>query len=239
MTKDLSLRHQELQDIQQQLSSFGSRLRELRLQHGLTLKQLAIQSGLSKAFLSRLESGNRQASISAALTLSKIFRTSLASLFELSAKEPHCTIIRSGDIVEKTINGLKYAPLTDTGRMFNVQPIRVKVPASRRGNEHYQHEGEEWIYVLHGKLTLSFLGKTYDLEEGDAAHFESHVPHRLVARGGREAEVLIVAAPNWNTAVKPGFEKQRALPFGEFLSLQEGGPIHSDLTESRRKNSKK
>jgi len=231
MTKNLPLPNAELQDIQRQLSSFGARLRQLRTQRGLTLKELAAQSGLSRAFLSRLESGDRQASISAALTLSKIFHVSLASLFELSVIEPHCTIVRSGDAVEKSANGLKYTPLSNTGGMFNVQPIRVKVSPFRRGNEHYHHEGEEWVYVLRGQLTLSLLGKTYDLDEGDSAHFESRFPHRLIARGGREAEVLVVAAPSWNGPSAPGTNNRRAIPAGGYVSLPGGGPIHSATRE--------
>jgi quercetin dioxygenase-like cupin family protein len=95
--------------------------------------------------------------------------------------------------------------------MFNVQPMRVKISPSRRGSEHYHHEGEEWVYVLHGKLTLSLIGKTYDLEEGDAAHFDSRLPHRLIARGGHEAEVLVVAAPNWSGQKNPNLRERRAI----------------------------
>ena len=69
------------------------------------------------------------------------------------------------------------------GRFFNLQPIKVTVPAWRRGNEHYHHDGEEWIYLLSGALTLSLAGKTYDLAPGDAAHFDSRLPHRLIAAG--------------------------------------------------------
>jgi transcriptional regulator with XRE-family HTH domain len=205
MTKKLPIKIQEAGDVRWQLLMFGERLRSLRLQRGLTLAKLAAQSGFSKAFLSRLESGDRQASISAALVLSKIFQVSLASLFECPVAAPLCTIVRSADAVERSVNGLRYAPLSDAGRMFNVQPMRVKIPPTRLGNEHYQHDGAEWIYVLRGKLTLSLIGNTYDLEEGDAAHFESHLPHRLIARGGRAAEVIVVAAPNWNAPNKPSF----------------------------------
>jgi len=235
MTTKLSLGHQEQEKIQQQLASFGARLRELRSQRGLTLQELADQSGLSKPFLSRLESGDRQASIAAALTLSRIFRVSLASLFEVPVADPLCTIVRAADAVEQTVNGLKYTPLSDVGRLFNVQPIRVKVSPSRRGHEHYHHAGEEWVYVLRGKLTLSLLGKTYDLDEGDAAHFESRLPHRLNARGGNEAEVLIVAAPNWNMPVNPNLNEHRAIPAAGFLSLPEGGPVRSAGKGRRKK----
>src|ERR1019366_3453027 len=180
MTTKLPKRQpKELEDqIQMQLIAFGVRLRELRLKRGWTLEELACRSSLSKAFLSRLESGGRQGLIAAALTLARIFNVSLSSLFE-SQLEP-CVIVRGADAVKKSINGLKYVPLSNAGRFFNLQPIKVTVPVSRRGDEHYHHDGEEWIYVLSGALTLSLAGKTYDLNPGDAAHFDSRLPHRLI-----------------------------------------------------------
>lgn len=212
MTTLLPVRHQELEDIQQQLSSFGTRLRELRLRRGWTLQELAARSALSKAFLSRLESGDRQASIAAALTLSRIFSVSLASLFESPVEESTCIIVRAAEAVEKNINGLKYVPLSHAGRFFNVQPLRIKISPARKGSEHYHHEGEEWVYVLSGKLTLSLAGKTYDLDPGDAAHFESRLPHRLIARGSCDAEVLVVAAPIWSPPLNLNLNQHRAIP---------------------------
>src|SRR6202142_1807827 len=128
MTKRLPGRqHPQLEEqIQSQLCSFGARLRQLRLQHSWTLEELACRSSLSKAFLSRLESGGRQASIAAALTLSRIFNVSLASLFESELATEPCVIVRAADAVEKTINGLKYVPLSNAGRFFNLQPLRIK-----------------------------------------------------------------------------------------------------------------
>jgi transcriptional regulator with XRE-family HTH domain len=222
-----------MEDMQQQLSAFGAHLRELRLQRGFTLQELAARIGLSKAHLSRLESGDRQASIAVALMLAKIFRVTLASLFEVPEPDVPCTVIRAADAVEKTAKGLKFAPLSDAGRLFNVQPMRVKVSPSRHGNEHYSHEGIEWVYVLQGKLTLSIAGKLYDLEQGDAAHFESHLPHRLIAREGREAEALVVAAPNWGTASV--FKKHSALPARRVLPLLEGKPLRQPVTKLRQK----
>ena len=212
----------ETDDIQKQLASFGARLRELRVQNRLTLQQLSEQSGLSKAFLSRLESGDRQASISAALALCRIFRVNLASLFEEPEAAHSCTIIRASDVPERSAKGLKYSFLSDAGRLFNVQPMRVKVSPSRSGDEHYQHDGEEWIYVLHGKLTLSLVGKTYDLDEGDAAHFESRLPHRLIARGGREAEILVIAAPSFSSPTSPLFKGTKR---PGLLAMPEGIPV--------------
>jgi transcriptional regulator with XRE-family HTH domain len=181
--------------IRSQLCSFGTRLQELRLRRNWTLQELADRTSLSKAFLSRLESGDRQASIAAVLTLSRIFGVSLASLFEPEQAPDPCVIVRGSEAVERKANGLAYAPLSKTSQRFNIEPIRVRISKSRHGEEHYHHDGEEWIYVLTGALTISLAGKTYDLEAGDAAHFDSTLPHRLICRSQRDAEVLLVASP--------------------------------------------
>jgi transcriptional regulator with XRE-family HTH domain len=200
--------------VQIQLDSFGVRLKELRLQRGWTLQELADQSGLSKTFVSRLETGDRQASIAAVLTLARIFGVSLASMFESQLATEPCLIVRRAEAVSKSANGLTYTPLSSADRFFNLQPIKLSVSPTRKGNEHFHHEGEEWIYILSGRLTLSLAGKTYDLEPGDAAHFDSRLPHRLIARGPHDAEVLLVASPFSETgSAAPIFAKQkRAIP---------------------------
>ena len=224
MAKELSeSQTAELEDqIQSQLNAFGARLRELRLKRGWTLEELACRSSLSKAFLSRLESGERQASIAAALTLASIFNVSLASLFESQLPTEPCVIVHGADTVKKSINGLKYVSLSHAGRFFNLQPIKVIVPVSRRGDEHYHHDGEEWIYVLSGALTLSLAGKTYDLKPGDAAHFDSRLPHRLIANGKKDAEVLLVASPVGNSSqmILPANSQHRAIPAIRLLDLK-------------------
>jgi transcriptional regulator with XRE-family HTH domain len=199
-------------EVQTQLSSFGTQLRQLRLKRGWTLQDLADKSGLSKTFLSRLESGGRQASIAAVLTLSRIFEVSLSFFFESPLALEPCVIVRRAEAEERTTNGLKYTPLSSAGRFSRLQPLRITVSPSRRGTQHYQHQGEEWIYVLSGKLILSLAGTTYNLGPGDAAHFESRLPHRLVAPGPEEAQVLVVASPDSNPNCSSVFLEHRAIP---------------------------
>jgi transcriptional regulator with XRE-family HTH domain len=181
--------------IQLQLASFGSALRDLRQSRNWSLQELASRSGLSKTFLSRLETGDRQASIAAVLTLARIFDVSLATMFEAQVASEPCLIVRGAEAVPQSVNGLTYTPLSNADRFFNLQPIRLTVSPRRKGKDHFHHDGEEWIYLLSGRLTLSLAGKNYDLEPGDAAHFDSRLPHRLVARGTGDAEVLLVASP--------------------------------------------
>jgi transcriptional regulator with XRE-family HTH domain len=198
--------------IESQLCSFGARLRELRLRRGMTLEDLAAHSALSKGFLSRLESGGRQPSIAAVLTLSRILDVSVAFFFESPLAMEPCVIVRAAEAQEGTANGLKYAVLSNAGRFSRLQPLRIRVSPSRRGSEHYHHAGEEWIYVLSGRLILSLAGRTYELGSGDAAHFESRLPHRLIAPGPEAAELLLVASPDVNPGQHPVFLEHRAIP---------------------------
>ena len=180
--------------LQGQLVSFGFRLRALRQQRRWTLDDLAQNCGLSKGYLSRLESGDRQASIAAVLTLSRLFGVSLAEMFDEGRAEP-VGVVRYGGTAAFDADGLTCWALSTRPAPLQLQPMRVIVSPDREGEERRQHDGEEWLYVLSGELTLLVGGQSFELNPGDAAHFDARLPHRLIARSGLESEVLLVAAP--------------------------------------------
>ena len=181
--------------IESQLADFGIRLKALRASREWTLEELAERSGLSKPFLSRLEAGDRQPSIAAVLTLARVFAVPVGSMFEPSTSREACVIVRGGDLPLRSSNGLTYASLSNASRFSNLQPMKLTVSRTRKGDEQYQHEGEEWVYVLNGRLRITVAGQNHDLEPGDSAHFDSRQPHRLTALGNTDAELILVACP--------------------------------------------
>ena len=208
--------------LEQQLASFAAKLKELRLRRGWTLDDLARHSGISKTFLSRLESGGRQPSISVVLTLSHLFEVSVATLFETQMAMEPCVVVRSSEVTPQVSKGLTFLPLSNAEHHFNLKPIRVTVALDREGTEQYHHPGEEFIYVLSGKLALSLGNQTYDLNPGDAAHFDSRVPHRLIARENTEPEVLLVAAPTTS-------ERELGSPKSELRAQPTGDTVGRSL----------
>ena len=203
--------------VKEQLVSFGANLKQLRLRKDWTLDELADRSGLSKPFLSRLESGGRQASISAVLTLAEVFGVSIASMFETQVALDPCLIVRKAEEAPREAYGLTFVPLSKAGHNFNLRPIQVTVSPNRKGDQHYSHDGEEWIYVLSGKITLSLAGEKYDLDAGDAIHFDSRLPHRVLARSKTPPEILLVASPltlerRNNSSTFLSSESLRAIP---------------------------
>jgi transcriptional regulator with XRE-family HTH domain len=175
--------------------SLGSRLKAMRESREWTLENLADRCGLSKAFLSRLEGGSRQPSMVALKAIADAFAVSISALFEQPDDTAECIIIRGGSTGPKTANGLTYLPLSSSTKPFNLHPISVTVPANRAGTEVYRHVGEEWLYVVSGRLRLFIDGKPHVLEEGDSAHFDSRLPHRLDALDGKDARAILVACP--------------------------------------------
>lgn len=184
--------HDHAQAISQ---SLGLRIHAMRESRDWTLEMLAERTGFSKAYLSRVEGGDRQPSLVALSAIAKAFAVSIAALFEQPDERTNCVIVRGGSVATVEANGLQYVPLSGSTKPFNLQPIAVTVPADRGGSELYQHDGEEWLQVTEGKLRLSIGGAAHVLEVGDCAHFDSRVPHRLDALDNRDASVVLVSCP--------------------------------------------
>jgi quercetin dioxygenase-like cupin family protein/DNA-binding XRE family transcriptional regulator len=175
--------------------SLGSRIHAMRESREWTLEELAERTDLSKAYLSRLEGGDRQPSIAALAAIAQAFGVSVGALFERPDETAQCVIIRGGSLPIQHANGLVFQPLSGSTKPFNLHSISVTVPADRPGTETYQHDGEEWLHVLSGRLRLVISGEQHVLDPGDSAHFDSRLPHRLDALDGKEARILLVACP--------------------------------------------
>jgi transcriptional regulator with XRE-family HTH domain len=172
--------------------SIGEYLKAAREEQGLTLEQASELSGISKSHLSRLESSERQPSVAVLLALSAALGVSVGTLFgESEVSGP--VAISSPDEPRRESNGLYIAPCSGYSGSNVIDALRITVDPDRPAPAPTRHPGEEWLYVLTGRLRLEFDGLAYFLETGAAAHFNAEVPHRLGAEGA-SAEVLLVAA---------------------------------------------
>ncbi len=90
-------------------------------------------------------------------------------------------------------NRLSYTSLSRGSWAFHLHPIRIVLLAEREEGGGYQHEGEQWLYVVFGRLGLEIGDEQSVLEPGYAAHFSAENPHRLKALGEQDAEIILVA----------------------------------------------
>ena len=179
------------------VSALGDRLRSAREARSLTLDQLSASTGISKAHLSRLESGARQPSVGILVELAGALGTRVGTLLgEDAGGAPLATF--GPDAPRHTAAGLEIASSSGFPDSRALDVLRVHVPANRQPSAPVRHRGEEWIYVLRGTLDLEFDGMLYALGTDMAAHFDATRPHRLSAGRG-DAELLVV-----NADARPG-----------------------------------
>lgn len=172
-----------------ELPAVAPQLRALRRRASLTLESAARTAGLSPAHLSRLETGQRQPSLPMLLALARIYGTTVSELLGETVAERDA-VVRADDMEPTQAGGWTYWQAGAAGR--GMQSLRVHVPYGAQGDIVRVHPGEEWLYVLEGRLRLRLGDTAYVLEPGDSAHFDSLTPHRIAAADRDGAELLFV-----------------------------------------------
>ncbi|MCX4613705.1 MULTISPECIES: helix-turn-helix domain-containing protein [Streptomyces] len=171
------------------LPAVAPQLRALRRRASLTLEAAARAAGLSAAHLSRLETGQRQPSLPMLLALARIYGTTVSELLGETVAERDA-IVRAADMEPTKAGGWTYWQAGAPGR--GMQALRVHVPYGSQGDIVRVHPGEEWLYVLQGRLRLRLGDTAQVLAPGDSAHFDSLTPHRIAAADHSGAELLFV-----------------------------------------------
>lgn len=170
------------------LAEVGPRLRRIRKERGATLAGLSATTGISVSTLSRLESGLRKPSLELLLPIARAHRVALDELVGAPAvDDPR---VRAKPIVR---HGRTYLPLTR--QPGGLQAFKVILPASNEEPEPRTHEGYEWVYVLSGRLRLVLGEHDVVLGAGEAAEFDTRVPHWFGTVGEGSAEFLSLFGP--------------------------------------------
>jgi transcriptional regulator with XRE-family HTH domain len=167
-------------------------IRDARARTGLTLDQMAQRTDLSVAHLSRLESGERQPSVAALIVLSRALGVPMSALLGERHADPAIATYPAGRPVH-VANGLTISPCSGFPGSSTLEALRITISTDRVPPEPARHRGEEWIFVVSGRLRLEFDGAVHLLEPGATAHFDANRPHRLGAEVDG-TEVLVVAA---------------------------------------------
>ena len=166
------------------LELVAPRLRRVREQRGMTLTELAERTGISKSTLSRLENGQRRPTLELLLPLAQAYRVPLDDL--VGAPEVGDPRIR---LKPRRVNGRTVLPLTRPG---GVQAWKIVIPSTQSEPRPRSHDGFEWLYVLSGRMRLVLGDRDLVLAEGEAAEFDTQLPHWFGSTGDGPAEVLSI-----------------------------------------------
>jgi transcriptional regulator with XRE-family HTH domain len=166
------------QDLAQRI---GGRVRRLRDEAGLTLKDLAAAAGVSAPFLSRLENGLSLASIPTLQGLADALQVDIESLFQKADRRPY-TVSRIGKRrVAHRIKSPEDRPLYEMELLAEGMDSPLMEPAlvtilSRKVSP-TTHGGQEFCYVLEGRVEVLLGSERLVLGPGDAAYWDGRLPH--------------------------------------------------------------
>ena len=184
--------------------NLGSKVRELRLQKRYTLQDVAAKTGLSKPFLSQIENDHVVPPVATLLKLARALNVGLAYFFQDEAGKDKITVTRRHERVrvEKRPHHRKgevdyvYEALDTKKANKQMEPFMVEFPVQESSEMVFMnHEGEEFLHVLEGKLEFRSVDRVEVLEAGDSIYFESDLSHSFRCLGEEPTRAIVVV---WN-----------------------------------------
>lgn len=178
----------------------GEKIKILREQKGLLLKDVADRTGFSTALISQMENHLVSPSLGTLIKLAKALDVKVGDFFGISHDDPY-TIVRKDE--QKTVSrfaskegvkyGYSYGSLGFDLKNRHMEPFIVTLePATIKTSKTSTHEGEEFIYVLEGEMEV-ILGNHRDvLYPGDSIYYDSTIPHRVQCHQQRNTKILAV-----------------------------------------------
>jgi transcriptional regulator with XRE-family HTH domain len=172
------------------MQPLGKRLLKLRREKKLTLNHLANETGLTTKFISQVEKGEVIPPVAVILQLSRALEIDSSLLLREEKKRAGKESAKDYD---KRTTDYSYQTLTPEARHKHLKAFKVFVdPKSDHKGVSYQHLGEEFVYVLKGKVEVMVGENRNVLAPGECLHFNSSIVHKLRNISTQKAELLVV-----------------------------------------------
>ena len=174
------------------VAAIGSHLRRLRTKRRLSLAQVAKNIGISVGFLSALERSQMSGSVGTLRKLARFYKTNILDFFDANGASSRQVQPAQRKVLEAG-PGVRMELLAWGNTVMEPHLFRV-APGAGSGDS-YAHEGEEFLYILRGALTITLENEEYRLKVGDSFYFESARPHHWKNPGRAEAWLLWINTP--------------------------------------------
>jgi len=179
------------------LVSIGQRLREIRAERDLSIRDLAKKSGLNVNTLSMIENGKASPSVETLQQLSFTLNVPIAAFFEDNALKNKIAHYKAS---QRPSISFAHGLLEDLGAGMSRRGAETFLvtlnPDSNSGEYPIVHTGRETVFCLEGQLTYTIEEQTFALEPGDSLFFEAHLPHRWQNTGTIPTRSLLVLCPS-------------------------------------------
>lgn len=178
------------------MEDIHNRIKALRVERSLTLKEMSDQTGLSLSFLSQIERGASSLSISSLKKISDALGIHINYFFQEEEETQHF-VVRSDEHHPFTTTKGSQIYTRLTGKFINrrLEPLKVTLPPRMHEEHSYSHSGEEFYYVLQGEVIFYLNNEKHHLFEGDTIHFPSSMIHQWENPLDVESIVISVVTP--------------------------------------------
>jgi quercetin dioxygenase-like cupin family protein len=184
----------------------GKRIIELCKTYSVSLEALAERSGLPIALIRRIAEEDHIPDLAPLIKISRALGVRLGTLLD-DHEELGPVITRAGTAGD-TARFITGVPGEGSGKAEDHKGLTFKALSADKGGRHMEpfivdiepdaeqkkssHEGEEFIYIISGKLALEYGAQAEILNEGDSVYYDSIVPHRVISADGRPVRILAV-----------------------------------------------
>lgn len=174
-------------------NDIGSKIRELRVVNGLTQAELAARAELSKGFISQVERNNTSPSISSLEDILQCLGVTVSEFFNDANDEQ--IVFGEEDYFEKIDDDLsnKIEWIIPNAQKNQMEPIRMTLSENGSTYPDNPHEGEEFGYVLSGKITIHIGSDKYQAKAGESFYFIPDKVHYITSKKG--AKFIWVSTP--------------------------------------------
>ena len=173
----------------------GDKIKRMRIEKGLTQEELANRCELSKGFISQVENDLTSPSIATLIDILEILGTNLKEFFSDDKDEK--VTYKYEDMFETENHDLKYKLmwLVPNAQKNEMEPILIELKKGKKSMEIDPHDGEEFGYVIHGKITLMNGDEEYEVKKGETFYLKGNLPHYIVNKHDTLAKVIWVSTP--------------------------------------------
>jgi transcriptional regulator with XRE-family HTH domain len=175
----------------------GKRIRQLRLQAGLTQEELANRADLTKGFISQVENDATSPSIATLGDIVSALGTDLARFFQPSVEAEKKVVFGKHDCVVsgESEGGFRLTFLIPRAHLHQMEPVMVTLAPGGCTEASGGHAGAEFGYVLAGEVELRLGASAYAVRREECFYYLADAEHQLVNNGKRQAQILWVSCP--------------------------------------------
>ena len=171
----------------------GSKIKQLRLQLNLSQAELADRCELTKGYISQLENDLTSPSIATLIDILSALGTDLAQFFK---KEDDTRVVfRADEFIEKQDGGMLLKWIIPNAQKNEMEPVLVELEAGAETSLDFPHEGEEFGYVLEGKIGIELGKNAYQAKKGEAFYYTADKSHKIKNSGKNKAKFIWVSTP--------------------------------------------